>query len=144
MIPIERMLYGSRFTNNSLQQTNLTSMEDRLDNKYLKSELKVYGVYRGDLKRPLPKGWIERMGEIHSAHVRMLANDNEMSHVVLKRWQEVYRTDPLMSKEVHTKMSCAAENVFIAHAMFLKDIVQELTMEERATVEYFDNGQFNR
>ena len=69
-------------------------MKDRLNNKYLKSELKVYGVYRGDLKRPLPKGWIERMGEIHSAHVRMLANENEMSHVVLKRWQEVYSTAP--------------------------------------------------
>ena len=83
------------------------------------------------------------MTAIHEAHQRNLENESAMSPVELRRWKELYRTDPMMSNESARQMSGAAGNVFVQHAMFLKDVRRDLTVDERATVEYFDSGKFN-
>ena len=49
----------------------------------------------------------------------------------------------MMSNESARQMSCATGSVFVGHAMFLKNVIRELTVDERASVEYFDSGKFN-
>ena len=104
----------------------------------------MYNVIRRDLPTKLPEGVRERrMTAIYEAHRRNLANESSMSRDELRRWKELCRTDPMMSNESAQQMSGAAGNVFVQHAMFLKGVMRELTVDERATVEYFDSGTFN-